>query len=88
MSDDSAKAEEERIQRAMNRKARVASMTVAKTVVHSIDSAAQKQQSAAVKSPVTEKKPVVDKPKPTTTTHTTSQTSARSAEIDSLQLKK
>jgi len=99
MSDDSATAEEERIQRAMNRKAR-SSMVVKPT--NSIEPAAptpsfSQKQSLAAKP--TEKPKPVEKPKPTekpkpvpaTTSPTTNQSSAASrlnGDIEALQLKK
>jgi len=104
MSDDSAKAEEERIQRAMNRKTR------ASMVVHPshrtepfapVNTFAPKQPSAAVK-PIPEKPAVTEKVKPLAQEKpkplaqekskplptATSNPKLSSAEIESLQLKK
>jgi len=96
MSDDSGKAEEERIQRAMNRKTR-ASMVVqpshrSNEPFAPVNSFTQKQPTAAVKpTPVPEKvKPLqLDKPKATPSVTFNQQTTTKnSSEMESLQLKK
>jgi myosin heavy subunit len=86
MSDDSAKAEEERIQRAMNRKARSSMVVKPTQIEHSAPtpSFSQKPKSTAPEKP----KPVADKPKPAPATSQSQSVGNRSAEIESLQLKK
>jgi len=85
MSDDSAKAEEERIQRAMNRKTRT-SMVVKPT--HSNEPSAP-TPSFSQKQPIASK-PATEKPKPVPaiTSLSANQSASRSAEIEALQLKK
>jgi hypothetical protein len=96
MSDDSAKAEEERIQRAMNRKTR-ASMVVqpshrSNEPFAPVNTFSQRQPTAAAKpSPTAAEKSFrpLEKPKPTPSVNTTqSAAPAKSTEIDSLQFKK
>jgi len=84
MSDDSAKAEEERIQRAMNRKTR-ASMVVKPTHSNEPSAPPPSFQKPFAAKPVTEK----PKPVPAIISPTTNQSIAsRSGEIEALQLKK